>query len=73
MVRIYESGEPIRSGDKQFNDDVAYVDPGFFDVFDLPIARGERQAVLRDNTSLLLSEAAWPRSTSVTRRRSARS
>jgi putative ABC transport system permease protein len=55
-VRIWESGELVRHGDKQFEETIAYADPGFFEVFDLPVVAGEREAALAGNTALLMTE-----------------
>ena len=48
--------EPVRAGDRQFMLDIDYVNPGFFQVFDLPMVTGQREAALADSTSILLSE-----------------
>jgi putative ABC transport system permease protein len=55
-VRLYWSTEPIRTGDRFFSETVTYVDPGFFQVFDLPMVEGDREAALANNTSLIVSE-----------------
>jgi putative ABC transport system permease protein len=57
-VRMHHSRpiEPVRSGDRPLLLDIAYVDPGFFQVFDLPMVIGQREAALADNTSIILSE-----------------
>jgi len=56
VVRIYQSEGPMRAGDRMFNDTISYVDPGFFEVFDLPSARGQRDQVLDRNDTLIVSE-----------------
>jgi len=56
VVRIYQNDQPVRAGDRQFNDTFSYVDPGFFEVFDLPMASGQRDQALASNTAVILSE-----------------
>ncbi len=56
VVRVFDSGDLVRVGSKQFNEDIAYVDAGFFDMFDLPMVSGVREQALANNTSILLSE-----------------
>ena len=55
-VRMFHAEQPIRAGDRQFADRISYVDPGFFQVFDLPTVSGEREAVLERADRLLVSE-----------------
>src|SRR5512143_4033741 len=43
-VRIYNEGAPVKVGDRVLRAEVAYVDPPFFDVFDLPMLTGDRAA-----------------------------
>jgi putative ABC transport system permease protein len=56
VVRIFGWPVVVRYGDKQFHERILYADRGFFEVFDLPVVTGEREAALADNTSLLLTE-----------------
>jgi len=56
VVRIYDDEEPVQIGDRQFLGDMAYVDPGFFQVFDLPVVAGQREAALANNASVILSQ-----------------
>ena len=56
MVRVYDDELPSRAGDRQFLQRVSYIDPGFFEVWDLPMAAGERESVLAGNASIILSE-----------------
>ncbi len=46
----------LRDGDA-FIETVGYVDPGFFEMFDIPAIAGDRDAVFADNTSLLITES----------------
>lgn len=55
-VRLFDDQEPVRAGERQFIADTTYVDPGFFEVFDLKMIGGERDRVLADASSILLSE-----------------
>jgi putative ABC transport system permease protein len=56
-VRVYKAEAPMRTGDRQFLTKVTYVDPGYFEVFDLPMVAGQREAVLANNASILLSRS----------------
>lgn len=56
VVRIHERQTPVRAGERLFADRISYVDPGFFQVFDLPMAQGERDSALQGNTRLLMSQ-----------------
>jgi putative ABC transport system permease protein len=56
VVRVFGWRDVVRYGDKQFDERLVYADPGFFEIFDLPVVAGEREAALADNTSLLLTE-----------------
>ncbi|MCA9673541.1 MAG: ABC transporter permease [Kofleriaceae bacterium] len=56
VVRIHGEEEPVRVGDRRLVGETAYVDANFFEVFDLPIVAGRRDAALADNHSILLSE-----------------
>jgi len=57
VVRIYPDGDaPVRIADRQLSTTISYVDPGFFDVFDLPMAAGDRAAALANNASVVLSQ-----------------
>jgi putative ABC transport system permease protein len=55
-VRIYGDSLPVRVGDRKFRGELTFVDPGFFEVFDLPMIAGVREPVLANNSSILLSE-----------------
>lgn len=49
-----QGGSVVRDGDA-ISADVAQVDPGFFDVFDLPMLRGDGRRALTDPAAALLS------------------
>jgi putative ABC transport system permease protein len=57
-VRVYQDNEPVRAGDRLLRTDLTYVDPGFFEVFDLPMVAGDREAALANNASVILSQTA---------------
>ena len=54
VVRVFHEGSV-------YDQQVEFVDPDFFDVFDLPLVAGERATALSDNQSLILSESATER------------
>ncbi|HVV82061.1 MAG TPA: ABC transporter permease [Kofleriaceae bacterium] len=54
VVRIFGDEEPAKLGDRTLLGQIAYVDPGFFDVFDLPMLAGDRERALADTSSILL-------------------
>jgi putative ABC transport system permease protein len=58
VVRMYNDKEPVRAGERQLLGDFTYVDPGFFELFPLPMVAGERDRALADNASIVLSETA---------------
>ncbi|HTJ43893.1 MAG TPA: ABC transporter permease, partial [Kofleriaceae bacterium] len=61
-VRVYKEPAPVKIDDRVLRAEIAYVDPGFFGVFDLPMIAGDREAALRDKSSILVSETtahAW--------------
>jgi putative ABC transport system permease protein len=55
-VRLFQDEAPVRAGDRQFLGELTFVDPGFFEVFDLPVVAGDREAALANNASILLSQ-----------------
>src|SRR5690349_12644410 len=57
-VRLFDDEPPVKIGDRQFIGDITYVDPGFFEVFDLPMVSGQREAALANNASVILSQTA---------------
>jgi putative ABC transport system permease protein len=56
IARLYGEEAPVRVGDRRFLGKITYVDPGFFQVFDLPMIAGEREAALANNASIVLSQ-----------------
>jgi len=55
-VRILDATVTVRQGARSFNERVSFVDDSFFRLFDLPVAAGDRQAALDNNTSLAISQ-----------------
>ena len=56
ISRVYNEGHLFKRENEAFIDTVSYVDPGFFEIFDVPLVSGSREAVFADNTSILLTE-----------------
>ncbi|MCE9574247.1 MAG: ABC transporter permease [Deltaproteobacteria bacterium] len=54
-VRVYHDDQPVRIGDRTIRGALSYVDPGFFQLFDLPMVAGEREGVLANNASMIVS------------------
>ena len=52
-----DAGSVVRSG-AAVSEDVAQVDPTFFDVFDLPMAQGDGRAALTSPANAIISESA---------------
>lgn len=57
ISRLYFEGHLLARDGEAFIETVGYVDPGFFDIFDIPAISGDRDAVFADNTSLLITES----------------
>ena len=58
VVRVYADELPVRAGERQLLSEIDFADPGFFQVFDLPMVAGERESALENNSSIVLSETA---------------
>ena len=56
VVRVFEDELPVRAGERQALGKIGFADPGFFQVFDLPMVAGERESALKNNSSIVLSE-----------------
>lgn len=56
-IRGGEAGGSVITNGYAVAEDVAQVDPSFFQVFDLPIAQGDGGKALRDPASALVSES----------------
>ncbi|MCL8000662.1 ABC transporter permease, partial [Brucella sp. 21LCYQ03] len=42
---------------KKIKTNTSFVDPGFFDLFDLPLVSGEKRGLLKDPMSIVLTES----------------
>jgi putative ABC transport system permease protein len=56
-VRLKRNSVIVRQGPASSADFATFVDPSFFDVFDLPLAEGTRIDSLRDPTSLIVTQS----------------
>ncbi|HLY07155.1 MAG TPA: ABC transporter permease [Rhizomicrobium sp.] len=56
-ARLVPEDMTVKSGDRQFPETVAYVDPGFFAVVQLPFLRGDARKVLGGPESVVLTES----------------
>jgi putative ABC transport system permease protein len=56
MTRLYTWGLTLTSGDRQFSQNVAVVDPEFFNVIRVPLIEGDAGAVFRQPESIVLSQ-----------------
>ena len=57
MTRLAREPMDVRAGDRQFSETVDVVDPNFFQVFKLPLLRGDPAAVLAHPESIVLSQS----------------
>lgn len=57
VVRVFEDELPVRAGERQALGKIGFADPGFFQVFDLPMVAGERESALKNNSSIVLSQS----------------
>ena len=58
MTRLHYLNVTLSSGDRQFREKIAFVDPNFFTVVKLPLTKGDPASVIRDPESVVLSESA---------------
>ncbi len=56
-IRGGDAGGSVRRGSSTVSENVAQVDPSFFDVFALPMVSGDGAAALQAPTNILLSES----------------
>lgn len=56
-ARVLTGEYPVRRGQQNDYEEIAFVDAGFFDVFDLPFVAGGPREALSGTTGLVLSEA----------------
>lgn len=56
-TRYFTAGNTwVRQGDKRFEQQVSYCDTTFFEFFDFPLTRGDRNTMLDDPNSVVISE-----------------
>ena len=58
MTRLNYNFMTLFAGDRQFRENVAEVDPNFFGIIKLPLAKGDPDRVFKIPESLVLSESA---------------
>ena len=58
MTRLYLRSMTLTGGDRQFNQSVDVVDPGFFSIIQLPLVKGDPGSVFRQPESVVLSQSA---------------
>jgi putative ABC transport system permease protein len=58
MTRINYTMMTLLTGDRQFREHVAQVDPNFFRLIRMPLLRGDAASVFRDPESVVISESA---------------
>ncbi len=56
ISRLLRDGHLFARDGEAFIETVSYVDPDFFEIFDIPLVTGAREAVFADNTSILITE-----------------
>jgi len=56
-ARLMPTSLLVRSGPRQAYEDAVLADPAIFDVFQLPFAAGDAKTALRDDESLVVSQA----------------
>ena len=57
LSRVFNDTLVVKNNAGVFIDDISFVDPGFFEIFDLPLHSGVREPALDDNQSVLLTES----------------
>ncbi|MBC8043091.1 MAG: ABC transporter permease, partial [Rhizobacter sp.] len=56
-VRVDDGDEySVKSGEKKFSEEVAFVDPAFFEMFTFPLVRGDAKNVLQNLNSIVITE-----------------
>jgi putative ABC transport system permease protein len=58
IARINYAMMTLMVGDRQFRENVAAVDPGFFSVIQYPLVKGDPASVFRNPESVVISESA---------------
>jgi putative ABC transport system permease protein len=57
-VRLLTRAYAVRRGEQSDYEDITFADASFFDVFDLPLAAGDRAEALNGPAKLVMSQAA---------------
>lgn len=57
-TRIYQSDSIVGGNDRFFNERISFVDPDFFNLFDLEMVSGDRSAIARNTTDILINETS---------------
>lgn len=57
-TRVYAPSQPVSAGDTIDSEGVAYVDPGFFGVLDLPMAEGDATHALAPGSVVVTEQIA---------------
>jgi predicted permease len=47
---------PEAAADKRFEEDIAFADPAFFDIANLPLQQGNRQTMLKERNTVVITE-----------------
>jgi len=56
-TRVFPAGQTVvRYGDKRFEQQLAYADSSFFSFFSFPLVAGDRNSLLNDPNSVVISE-----------------
>lgn len=61
VARIYSSEDqlisiPSSEGNKKFEEDIAFAEPEFFDILDFPLVRGNKNTVLSEPNTAIITE-----------------
>jgi len=61
IASVYNSTQQLvsvkdASGDKKFEEDVAFAEPSFFELFDFPLVKGNQRTILTDPRSAIITE-----------------
>lgn len=50
------NNKPVKQGDKFFNERICFTDPAFFEMFDFPLARGDKESLISEPFSVAITE-----------------
>lgn len=57
IARIYQWSHVLRNDNDVFREDIWFADNQFFDIFDIEMISGNRDAVFQDNASIILNQS----------------